>query len=250
MKPFYFVQVRLGSTRLPGKVLQTVAPGLTLLELLHSRICMSRYYEPDRLVYLTTTSDADDPLVSFMKARHYHIMRGSETDVFGRYQQACSQYNAAYFFRICADNPFLEPAFLDRLAGEASAHPGLDYISFADQNGRPVIKTHYGFFAELISGAAFRKMAQGRVSPFAREHVTPLFYEGPGPYCIRLLPMDSGLVNPRIRLTVDTSDDLENIRKIVAQCPANFHIQDIYELLAENKNILESMESLIRDQSK
>jgi len=250
MKPYFFVQVRLDSSRLPGKVLQTVAPDLTMLELLHSRICLSRFYHSERLIYLTTNSEADDALVSFLEANGYHYMRGSETDVFDRFQEACRQYDPSLFFRICGDNPFLEPVYLDRLIAEAEDHPDLDYISFADENGRPVIKTHYGFFGELISGAAFRKMADGQLSPLAREHVTPLFYEDRKHYRIRLLPMDPALVNPSIRLTVDTPADLNNIRSIMAELPPDFHIQQVYHIVAGNDKMLERMSTLIRDHNK
>jgi spore coat polysaccharide biosynthesis protein SpsF len=177
-------------------------------------------------------------------------LRGSEFDVFDRFQQASTLYKASYFYRICADNPFLEPEFLDRLAEEAVDCPGLDYISFADDEGRPVIKTHYGFFAELIAGKAFRKMAEGGISAEAHQHVTPQFYDASGAYRIHLLPMDPALVNPRMRLTVDTQEDLNNIRKIVAELGTEFHIQDVYRIVSGDTLMIESMESLIRDQRK
>jgi spore coat polysaccharide biosynthesis protein SpsF len=241
----FFVQARLGSSRFPGKVLETVRPGVTMLECIDRRIRRARCHVDGAIVYLTTTSATDDRLVEFLEARQWSYLRGDEADVFSRFRLACEERRPDLFFRVCADNPLLEPAFLDRLA-DANDRSRADYTSFADPMGKPVVLTHYGFFAELIDAEAFLAIDEESVGPDTREHVTPIFYKNRERFDVRLLPIPEEMIDDRVRLTVDAPRDLEIIRELVGLLGMDASVQDIYRCLGETPELLDKMAANIR----
>lgn len=237
----FFIQVRLKSSRLPGKVLMPVADDLPLIDAVHHRLRQSKFYSPGNTCFLTTKNPADDDLVTHFKKHNWQFLRGDEDNVFSRFVEACRRFRPDYFFRICADNPFLEVRFIDELI-RTTENGEYDYLSFATPNGTPVIKTHYGFFAELIRADAFQQIEQSELNQATREHVTPIFYEHPDQFNIRLLQMPAALVDERIRLTVDTPEDLEIVREILAKVDLNADIEAIYETLKTAPYLLERMQ--------
>lgn len=190
---------------------------------------------------MTTKSCSDDPLVRYFEERNWQYFRGDEDNVFLRFYEACRKLKPTFFFRICADNPFIEPLFLDELADFVLECPEYDYISYADTHGRPVMRSHYGFFGEIISAKTFRKLRSENLEESTLEHVTSIFYENPDRFKIRLIPIPQELCNNRIRLTIDTPEDLGIVRKIFAHLIPDFTIYDVYEYLQKEKGILNSM---------
>lgn len=236
----FFIQIRLESTRLPGKVLLPITDKLPLVDVLHHRIRRSQYYSPQNTCFLTTKSPADDTLAAHFKKKTWQFLRGDEENVFSRFSEACRRFQPDYFFRICADNPLIESRFMDQLVHTID-NADYDYLSFATPDATPVIKTHYGFFAELVRADTFQQVDQSNLKQAAREHVTPLFYENPDRFKIKLLEMPEALVDDRIRLTVDTQADLEIIREILAKVDLNADIGTIYETLKTAPQLLERM---------
>lgn len=231
----------MASTRFPGKILQPIAAELTLIDLLVDRLCRCRFIRRETLVFLTTDQPSDDALVAHLDSRGLLTYRGSEDNVFLRFRQACERWPSEYFFRVCSDNPFIEPTFLDELVEAVSGHPEVDYISYADVRGEPVITTHLGFFAELISTPSFLDIDIGCIEPRTREHVTPVFYDPAQPYEVHLIPIPEELANPQVRMTVDTPEDLEILKILFDKMPPNFHIGDVYSYLSENPQLLDQM---------
>ena len=250
MKIAYFIQTRMGSKRLPGKMLKSLAPGMSMAKMIYSRTLASQYASNENIFFLTTKNSNDDVLVNYFEKNGWYYFRGEEQNVFNRFYEAALRFRPDYFFRICGDNPFLEPRFLDRLADAIRSDSGFDYISFQDDSGDPVIRTHYGYFAELIGCRKFLTIDQSRLSSYESEHVTPVFYENEQEYRIRLFPMPKGLINRRIRLTVDTSDDLERARRLFAKLKPDFHIEDVYSEIMKDSLVLRSMEKEIGNNKK
>ena len=249
-KVYFFIQARLGSTRLPGKLLEPVSDDRTLIELVHDRLQRSKHFAPERTYFLTTTNPRDDALVAFCERRGWQTFRGDEERVFLRFQDLCREVQPDYFFRICSDNPFLEPAFLDQLGDLVQAGDRSDYLSFVDAKGTPVIRTHYGFFAELVRGPTFLAIDAEALSQMELEHVTPVFYGHPERFRLRWLSLPSELENPNVRLTVDTAEDLELARKIIAKVGRNFNIYDVYALLQQEPTWLQRMQHQIKRNEK
>ena len=240
----FYIQIRMGSTRFPGKVLKPISNDLTVVDLLYHRLLRCQCADPENIIFLTTDNHEDDELEDYFKNRHWNFFRGSETNVFLRFRETCTLYPSLFFFRICADNPFLEPALLDKLALQAKKHPKYDYLSY-HENHKPVIKSHYGFFGELISMHTFLNIKEEDLNSRTTEHVTSVFYENPQEFKIKWLEIPKALQSPHIRLTVDTIEDLDIIRKLFAKLKPNFHIYDVYDQLKKETDLNDIMKQQI-----
>ena len=106
------IQVRLGSTRLPGKVLKEVC-GKPLLQHIIERLDYSKY--ANDIIIATTTKTIDDKIVELAKHLGISVFRGSESDVLDRYFKAAKEYNADVIVRITSDCPLIDPKTTDRV---------------------------------------------------------------------------------------------------------------------------------------
>lgn len=112
MKATAIIQARMGSTRLPGKILEELA-GKTALEHLIERLGYARKLQ--QIVLATTTDPRDDVVERFCKEHHILCFRGSENDVLDRYCQAARRFGADPVVRITADCPVIDPRIVDEL---------------------------------------------------------------------------------------------------------------------------------------
>lgn len=240
----FFVQARLGSSRFPGKCLETVAGGVTLLDSLDRRIRRSRHHGEGSILYLTSTDASDDRLADFFTARGWPFLRGSETDVHSRFRAACERRPSDLFVRICGDNPLLDPGLMDQTIDVAVGERP-DYASFADGDGTPVILTHYGFFAEAVSTAAFLSLDDASLDDAAREHVTPPLYAPEGGYRAAFIPMPAHLVDPGIRFTVDTPEDLGVVRAVFSEGGLDVTVEGAYAIVRAAPGLMQQMRAAI-----
>jgi len=250
MQPFFFIQARMGSTRLPGKVLAPLNADMKVIDCLYQKLSASSNFAPNRTVILTSVNPSDDPLVDYCVQQQWLVERGDEDNVFMRFYAACKKYNPEYFYRICADNPFVEPFLLDTLSDFIREHSDTDYVSFQDKDGCPVIQTHYGFFSELISARALLGVDVLSLDKTEQEHVTPVFYNHPDRFQVTLLPMPDNLSDDRIRLTIDTEEDLQIAKKILAHFRSEFNIMDVYHFLNCNPDLYDVMDKQIQRNQK
>ncbi len=110
MKVVALVQARMGSTRLPNKVMKPVG-GVPMIELLLSRLSASR--EIDRIVVATSTDEHNKPLVEYVRYLGYACEQGSENDVLDRYAEAAKVHGADVVVRITGDCPLVDPELVD-----------------------------------------------------------------------------------------------------------------------------------------
>ncbi len=106
------VQARVGSTRLPGKVLADIA-GEPMLTRVVSRVAAAQ--KIDAIVVATSNTVADDRIVELCCANCVAVYRGSESDVLDRYYQAAKEHRAAIVVRVTADCPLIDPQVIDRV---------------------------------------------------------------------------------------------------------------------------------------
>jgi len=198
------VQARLGSSRLPGKVLAEVS-GKPLLEYLLERL--EHAENLDAIVVATSDDPSDDPLVSFCAARGTDCHRGPLDDVARRTLDAVNERRLAAFVRISADSPLLDPSLVDRavaLLGDNEADLATNIFPRTFPHGQSV---------EVFDSDAFRRGAAAMVDAHDREHVTPYFYRHADEFQINSFTHEPDLSS--LQLAVDTPDDLGMFASLV-----------------------------------
>ncbi len=198
MKRVVIIQARMGSTRLPGKVLLPLA-GVPMLDRVLNRLSLARL--ADEVVVATTTGPEDDALAAHVARRGTRVVRGSSDDVLGRYLAAAHESGAELVARVTSDCPFVDPAIVDHLFRVIARPPGYDYAS----NRSEPRSFPRGLDVEVCTLAALERAGRETDDPACREHVTLYLYEQPGRFNIRWVRWRPGLGD--LRLTVDTGED-------------------------------------------
>jgi spore coat polysaccharide biosynthesis protein SpsF len=219
------VQARMGSSRLPGKVLKPIA-GRPMLSYQIERLRRAR--RPTQIVIATTTVSADDAIAEFCRAEGVFCTRGSQDDVLSRYAEAARVVAAKNVVRVTSDCPLLDPALLDEAIDTFLSVPGgCDYLSNMLEPSWP-----YGMAVEVFSAKALEEAYAEARDPAEREHVTPFFYWHPQRYRIRSLTHTPNL--SRHRWTVDTPEDFEFVSRVleaIHPVQPEFDMSDVLALL-------------------
>ena len=203
------IQARLGSQRFPEKMLADLG-GHSLLEWVVARVRRSTLL--DRVVVATTEETRDDRLAAECANLGAEVMRGPTDDVLTRFVQAIDDDDADTVVRVCADNPFIDPACVDQLVREFRQH-GAEYAF----NHRPHGSCNYsdGFGAEILSRELLYKLHESSLSPQQREHVTLAVVDGTVPARIHACTAPTELAHPELRFDVDTTEDLSVLNRLV-----------------------------------
>lgn len=224
MKTVAIVQARMTSTRLPGKIMRPVL-GKPLLELLVERI--KRAQGVDEVVIATTTNADDDQVESLTQRLGIGCFRGSEHDVLDRVLRAAHAFDADLIVEITGDCPLIDFQVIDKLLEVYHANE-YDYVA-------NVLKRTYprGLDTQVFATSVLDEVARLTDDPVDHEHVSLYIYEHPERF--ELHNVESGLPEEYwdLRLTVDTPDDFELIRRIYEELyPSNsaFTIEDIVKL--------------------
>lgn len=203
------VQARMGSVRLPGKVLVDIQ-GQPMLARVVER--GRRAETVDQVVVATTTDPADDPVVDLCERRKFTVVRGDAFDVLDRYYQAARALAADVIVRVTGDCPLLDPEVVDRTVRallESDPPADLALNRFVDDRTYPV-----GLDAEVCTIAALERAWREADQPYQREHVMPFLYDPPGRF--RVIHVRNEEDYGDLRWTVDTAEDLELVRSIYA----------------------------------
>ncbi|MCB9946834.1 MAG: NTP transferase domain-containing protein [Rhodospirillaceae bacterium] len=198
------IQARMGSTRLPGKVLLPLA-GAPLLQRLVERVRRSQRL--DALVVATTDTPADDPIADLCTRIDVPVHRGSEDDVLARMLGAAQRHAADILVRLTADNPMVDGGLVDLVADAMlAARPPPDYAHSVDGTGFP-----FGLFVEAATMASLNEAAR-EADAEEREHVTLFLRRRPGRY--RMLAVTAPGPFALDRVTVDTAEEYEQVRAL------------------------------------
>lgn len=227
------IQARMGSSRLPGKVLKDIGGKPMLFRVV---VRARRAQSLGQVVVATTTDFDDDPVFSFCQSHGFPCYRGHPWDVLDRYYQAARVFNAQTIIRLTGDCPLIDPGEIDRTV---SAFHKAD-VDFATNRLPPPWKrtTPIGMDAEVVSFNALERAWREAEAGYAREHVMPYLYEEPGRFKTLLVDHDPDLGH--FRLTVDTPQDLELVRKIYANFDQSdeFSLGDVRSLLSTKPDLL------------
>ena len=195
----------MGSTRLPGKVLQKVLDK-SLLEYQLERL--ARAGEADELVVATTVNPIDQPIVDLCDQHGVAWFRGDEEDVLDRYYRAALERGADAVVRVTSDCPLIDPAVVDGVVrAYRDNSEKVDYVANTLQRTYP-----RGMDCEIFSSKVLAE-AEQHASGSEREHVTMYIYRRPERY--RLLNVSHSTDESQYRWTVDTPEDFELIRRMI-----------------------------------
>jgi len=223
------IQARMGSSRLPGKVLANIQ-GQPMLWYVLRRTQAARTL--DEVVIATTTEPDDDAIVAFCNEQGAKHFRGSQHDVLDRYYHAACQYNARAVVRITSDCPLIDPEIVDKTV-RAFLNEQPDYAS------NSLVRTYTrGLDTEVMTFAALQLAWTEAGQPYQRAHVTPYIYENPGKF--KLLSVRSEQNYSSCRWTVDTPEDLELVRAIYSRFEdKNILLGDVLKLMEREPQLAE-----------
>lgn len=226
------IQARMGSSRLPGKVLMDVN-GKSILENVLDRLGPSKFI--DQFIVATTNNAEDDAIEKFCKDKGVACYRGSDWDVLDRFYQAamqCGLKSGDSVVRICCDNPLHSYKVVDFVAGEFE-RLGLDY--FSNSNQEPDYLED-GFDVEITRFDALQIAAKDARLQSEREHVMP-YIKNSGRFSLGWRKSEQDY---RFKFSVDTPNDLEAAKTIFLELKdqPDFSISEVVALLNRKPEIL------------
>jgi len=199
-----FVQARMTSTRLPGKVLAEVG-GKPILQYILERLQQVR--QLDQIVVLTSREPSDYPIADFCVNRGFPCFCGDLQNVAKRFCDAMNHYAVDAFVRICADSPLIDPALIER-AISVFVDGQYDLVTNLFPRTFP-----QGQSVEVIRANSFRSTMPQIQKPEHCEHVTKYFYDHYSQFSI--FNMESPTDYSHMKLTIDTSTDLKTFSRIL-----------------------------------
>jgi spore coat polysaccharide biosynthesis protein SpsF len=207
-KTVALVQARMGSTRFPGKML-ALLDGRPILEWVLHRASLAKLV--DTVVLATSDLPQDDPLVELARRRGLNVFRGSDADVLGRIASAAVIAEAETVIRVCADNPFIDAAEIDRLV----RHYNGNFCDYAC-NHQDRLGSGYadGFGAEILSNALLQHLASSVAEVRYREHATLYLWENQDQFILQAVEAPKELAFPELRFDVDSPQDLNKLEQL------------------------------------
>ncbi len=221
------IQARMGSTRLPGKVMLSIV-GKSMLWHVIERV--KRCKKVDSIVVATTTNQEDKAVIKVANKCGVETFTGKENDVLDRYYQGAKKFSADIIVRITADCPLINPDTIDKMV-TLCLKENADYIC-----GHPNFPSSIEQGIEVFSFIALEKAKNMATKDYQREHVTIFIKENPGLFKIRAIIPRAVFQRADMRLTVDTKEDLKLMREIYNRLYKENEIIDIEDVI----NILEN----------
>lgn len=238
MKVVAVVQARMGSTRLPNKVMKPIG-GVPMIELLLSRL--SRSTEVHQIVLATSVDKRNKPLVEHVRKLGYFSVEGSENDVMDRYVQAGRAHNADILVRITGDCPLVDPDLVDDCIRQFKA-TGVDYLTNTNPPTYPD-----GLDIEVFTFNALKKAHNETSRSYDREHVTPYLRES-GHFTLGSVKNSRDL--SALRWTVDEPADFVVVEKVFGHFfpRIDFTWEEVLKLQDEQPEIFAINEKIIRNE--
>ena len=211
------VAARMGSSRLPGKMMLDIA-GKPMLWHVLDRVRQAKLVT--EVVLATSTDPRNQSLVELAENMSIRTYSGSENDVLGRYVEACAE-NTNTVVRITGDCPCIDPAVIDSALAFFFAG---DYDVVTNRSSYPD-----GLDVEVLRVSVLRWMNQCVKNPKHREHVTSFLYSG------EVIELSIGRMLhdydiSLLKLSVDTQEDLDRVRGVYEKLGSTFCLEDILAL--------------------
>jgi len=217
------VQARMGSTRLPGKVMK-VFSGKPMLWHICDRLKYSK--KITKIIIVTTCKEDDKVIVKFAKEMKVDVYCGSSEDVLDRYYQSANLFNVGHIIRITSDCPLIDPVIVDEVV-ECYQAKESDYVSNTINPSYPD-----GLDTEIFSFKALEKAWSEAGKPSEREHVTPYIVNHPEIFNIYNYTNDSD--RSHLRWVLDEEADYKFIAEVYKRLYREgviFFMDDVLDLL-------------------
>ncbi|WP_431811458.1 cytidylyltransferase domain-containing protein [Lysinibacillus sp. FW12] len=226
MRIVAIIQARMGSTRLPGKILKKVN-GRPLLSYQIERLKQSNYIND--LVIATTIDEKDDLIVEFCEKNNILSFRGSEKDVLARYYETAKAFKAEAIVRITSDCPIIDVQVVDKTI-QFFIDKNFEYVSNTVERTYP-----RGLDTEIFTFAALEIAYNEAILERDREHVTAYFYTNPDIF--KIGSVCNEIDYSKYRWTVDTEEDFQLIKNIIENLYSEnpqFTLHDTVQLMEAN----------------
>ncbi len=233
------VQARIGSTRLPAKVLKKIC-GKTVLE--HDIDRLKRVKNIDNIVIATTTLERDNIIIEEAKRLNVSYFRGSEEDVLSRYYYAAIENKADVIVRVTSDCPLIDSEVTEKIIQYyLDNNTKYDYVSNTIDRTYP-----RGLDTEVFSFKALEKAFNEAESLRDKEHVTPYIWDNPRIF--RLAQYKNKVKYSHLRWTLDTKEDFQLISgiydKLYSKKENKFNMNDILNLYKKYPELLKINENI------
>ena len=232
MKTIAIIQGRMGSVRLPGKIMMPLCGQIPALGCMLARVKQSK--QIDQLIVATTTNPEDQAVVQYLQGTNQEYFRGSEQDLLDRYYQGAKTFGAKssdIVVRLTADCPVIDPDVIDDIVKIYKAG-GYDFVS----NTLQPYSFPDGMDVEVFSFKNLERAWREASLPSHREHVTFYFWQHPDLFKIFYHKSDKDLTS--YRLTLDYSEDYQVLQKVYEHFSGfEFSMQDILQFLDQHPEI-------------
>ena len=216
------IQARMGSARLPGKVLKPIAGKPLLWHIVHR---LKACHLLEEIAVATSANPADEAIVEWCNAEGVTVVRGPENDVLARYARAAEKLDADIIVQVSCDVPFIDAGFVDHLIATLIEQDG-DYVLLED--GAECAHEGVDPFSRR---ALDRLMMDAAHDPEAREHVTGYFKLHPDFVKIVRAKPYAPLDKKSRRFTIETPDDLAFAEAVHARLDAKAGTASLADLL-------------------
>jgi spore coat polysaccharide biosynthesis protein SpsF len=219
---FIIIQARMGSSRLPGKVLMSIGDKPAIRHVIDRA---RRVADADKVILATTIDENDDLLAEYCEKNAIACFRGSRDDVLDRYYQAAIDNGAKegdYIVRITGDCPFIDPFVCDEVISLAKT-PGVDYASNTIEETFPD-----GLDCEVFTFEALLRMHKDAVRQYEREHVTQHISRNKDKFAVRNFCAPKNYADER--WTLDMPEDYDFLCKAYDGIGKEFFVME--EMLA------------------
>jgi spore coat polysaccharide biosynthesis protein SpsF len=226
------IQARMGSQRLPGKVLLRII-GKSVISHIINRLGFCK--QIDEVILAVPDTKDNDILEKFAVENSIKYYRGSENDVLERFYLAAKENNCDVIVEVTGDKPLIDPNIVDLAIKRHLKENGNNKFTHYIPDSLPI-----GLDAGIIDFGVLKTAHENAKKNYQREHITSYFYENPDIFKIISIKPPKTLKNPGLRLTLDTIEDFKLINKIYSDLYNKgeiFQSREIFKLIEKQPEL-------------
>jgi len=233
------IQARVGSTRLPRKVLKKLDKKKSMMDFTIEQLNFSKYI--NNIIIATSIKKEDDKIEEYCRTKKINFFRGSFEDVLDRYYQCAKKFKIKNIVRISGDCPLIDPNVVDKVIEKYNTKK-FDYVSNTQPKTFP-----QGTEVEVFTFNSLEETWKSASLPSEREHVTPYIYKNLEKFKIFNLINDKNLSD--LRWVVDRKNDFEFVKILINKIKKRpILTEDILKIIQHNPEIIEINKKNVKDE--